>query len=112
MTTPTDVWHSYSYDCLPTKAKNKHYIRVLDLLPAAHRQDRLECIIRIAELDSDAGGESYETLSYVWGRDTASDFVSYGKARITMGKNLSLALRRLRKTDQARTLWIDAICIN
>lgn len=103
---------SYNYEGLPTKTENMHCIRVLDLLPAAHSQERLGCIIRKAEIRNGAIDEPYEALSYVWGNDTASDFVLCGKARITIGKNLSVALRRLRRADQTRTLWIDAICIN
>ncbi|MCJ1397521.1 hypothetical protein MMC11_000715 [Xylographa trunciseda] len=110
--TQKSVGPLYTYESLPTETGNKHCIRVLDLLPAAHRQQQLDCIIRIAEIGSGTIDEPYEALSYVWGNDTASDFVLYGKARISIGKNLSVALRRLRRVDRTRTLWIDAICIN
>jgi Heterokaryon incompatibility protein (HET) len=106
------VWPSYNYEALPPKTEKEHYIRVLDLLPAAHREERLDCVIHNVEIGSGAIDGPYEALSYVWGNDTACDFVLCGKARVTIGRNLSFALRRLRRTDQIRTLWIDAICIN
>lgn len=110
--TQASIWPSYNYEGLPAKTENNHYIRVIDLLPAAHRQDLLECIIRKAEIGSGTIDKPYEALSYVWGNDTAGDFVLCGKARITIGKNLSVALRRLRRANKTRTIWIDAICIN
>ena len=106
------VFLSYNYEGLPIKTENKHYIRVLDLVAAADCQEQLNCVIRKTEIGNGIIDEPYEALSYVWGNDVASDFVLCGKARITIGKNLSVALRRLRRVDRTRTLWIDAICIN
>lgn len=106
------VFPFYSYEGLPIKTENKHYIRVFDLVAAANRQEQLNCVIRKTEIGNGTIEEPYEALSYVWGNDIASDFVLCGKARITIGKNLSVALRQLRRVDRTRTLWIDAICIN
>jgi hypothetical protein len=103
---------AYIYDVLPKKTRDTHYIRILDLLPAVHRHNRLECFIREGEIGSGTTDEPYEALSYVWGEDTVCDLVLCGTARIPIGKNLSVALRRLRRADLSRALWVDAISIN
>jgi hypothetical protein len=63
---------------------------------------------------------SYEALSYVWGDASdvtpiqLSDGSSHRNLTITMlvTVNCHAALKRLRKLDQNRFLWVDAICIN
>ena len=63
-------------------------------------------------------GESYEALSYVWGSQDDPVVASIrGKRRelshlTTITRNLEEALRYLRKEDESRILWIDAVCIN
>ncbi|KAL2063855.1 hypothetical protein VTL71DRAFT_4349 [Oculimacula yallundae] len=56
----------------------------------------------------------YEALSYVWGPfDEASpDLIQLNGSWITTTINLSQALYALRKKENERTMWIDAICIN
>lgn len=74
----------------------------------------------------------FEALSYCWGnlQDTASinlrhDYVGHEEAVVpsldaqnlgdgpfNVTKSLDLALRYLRYEDRARTIWIDALCIN
>lgn len=68
--------------------------------------------MRIGE-DADGTSTAYEALSYCWRPSNApKDLFWRGEACIKIGGNLSAALRRLRKTDKVRLLWIDAICIN
>jgi hypothetical protein len=60
----------------------------------------------------------YETLSYVWGGYEKSAVVTVerpdkqGPARLPVTESLVTALRYLRYTQNPRTLWIDAICLN
>ncbi|KAK7752672.1 hypothetical protein SLS62_005441 [Diatrype stigma] len=67
----------------------------------------------------------YEALSYVWGSDNAPHFIFVDPAmgdeentekktptKLAVTENLMTALRHLRDPSKARTLWIDAICIN
>ena len=53
-----------------------------------------------------------EALSYVWGTQAVTRFVTVCGNTFQVTVNLEVALRRLRLTDQPRTLWIDALCIN
>ncbi|KAI1473530.1 HET-domain-containing protein [Daldinia eschscholtzii] len=60
----------------------------------------------------------YDALSYTWADDsgdsTRSIELSIEKPRATIRitKNCELAMRRLRKPDETRTVWIDTICID
>jgi hypothetical protein len=61
----------------------------------------------------------YSTLSYVWGSNEKTAVVTVdrdeeygGPARLAVTESLITALRYLRKVDQPRTLWVDAICLN
>jgi hypothetical protein len=65
----------------------------------------------------------YEALSYTWGSNINSETAYIenretgqrnipGESTLEIGQNLAKALRHLRHADQARQLWIDAICIN
>jgi hypothetical protein len=64
---------------------------------------------------------SYEALSYVWGSEDNPSFVSVRNIKqstrprswqLPVTRNLGEALRYLRKEDESRILWVDAVCIN
>lgn len=55
---------------------------------------------------------SYEALSYVWGDMTDRKQIQLNGRPFRVTENLYSALYHLRRHDEARTLWIDAICIN
>jgi hypothetical protein len=90
-------------------------IRLLKLLPGQHSED-IEIEISHAPFLLDNMLE-YEALSYVWGspkdprtinvRDTFE-----GSAVLAITRNLNVALRHLRRTDEYQVFWVDAICIN
>ncbi|KAH6632806.1 heterokaryon incompatibility protein-domain-containing protein [Chaetomium tenue] len=52
------------------------------------------------------------TGSYVWGGEAKTASVCIDDSILRVTENLGAALRDLRKADQPRTLWADAICIN
>jgi hypothetical protein len=56
----------------------------------------------------------YEALSYAWGEPTLSSEIIVNGLLFPITHNLEQALRSLRDKDggSARTLWVDAICIN
>ncbi|KAI3326744.1 HET-domain-containing protein [Xylariaceae sp. AK1471] len=65
---------------------------------------------------------SFEALSYTWGEVDTSEFICvvsgstelrhHDPATLGIRPNLSSALRYLRRDDETRIMWIDAICIN
>jgi hypothetical protein len=101
---------SYQFAPLP----GPHYTRLLHLNPSdttgsASLSGRLETI----DLDAHP---SYEALSYEWGSPN-KDNVLYldGGGAIPITKSLHHALLDIRHeaaTLGARTLWVDAVCIN
>ncbi|KAF6810077.1 HET domain-containing protein, partial [Colletotrichum musicola] len=56
---------------------------------------------------------NYEALSYVWGKSTEGHKINLdGQKVVPVTDNLHAALRRLRRLDEPRTLWVDSLCIN
>jgi Heterokaryon incompatibility protein (HET) len=55
---------------------------------------------------------NFEALSYTWGQPPFEHSIEINGQEFPIGANLHAALTELRKYDTARTLWIDAICIN
>ncbi|KAL9110470.1 MAG: hypothetical protein Q9227_005014 [Pyrenula ochraceoflavens] len=86
-------------------------IRLLKLEPAQHESDDIYCKLATAAFDRGKRLE-YEALSYVWGDTADPRRISVNGKPIFVTQNLDLALRRLRNAHTARTLWIDAICID
>lgn len=61
--------------------------------------------------------ESYEALSYVWGRQpkTREIYVrngAKGTLVLKVTSTLLIALKHLRYKDRERRFWVDAVCIN
>lgn len=54
----------------------------------------------------------YEALSYTWGSLEQKSTITCGGFPIFVTGHLYDALRYLRKPDQERIMWIDAVCIN
>ncbi|KAK4195450.1 heterokaryon incompatibility protein-domain-containing protein [Triangularia verruculosa] len=95
-------------------------IRLLSIFPAEDYMAPLRGEIRAVDLRANP---SYDALSYTWadedGEIAKTSHVSvvfnpkkgtYRQLRI--GRNCELAMRRLRRKDRKRTVWIDAVCIN
>ncbi|TLD19131.1 hypothetical protein PspLS_09816 [Pyricularia sp. CBS 133598] len=85
-------------------------IRLLRLFPAADADSPLQSALLHVDL---ASKPCYEALSYAWGEPVFVQEVNIkGAGFIRITENLSLALRRLRLKTEARTLWVDAVCID
>jgi hypothetical protein len=54
----------------------------------------------------------YEALSYMWGSSERPKSITLNSTTIPVGRNLWNALKSLRLKDKARTIWVDALCIN
>jgi hypothetical protein len=77
--------------------------------------DLLHSIVEGLGLHSATGDQAveYNALSYTWGSEEKSEVITCSGAKLQIGANLSLALRRLREyEDDDQYLWVDAICIN
>ncbi|KAF2163511.1 hypothetical protein M409DRAFT_26123 [Zasmidium cellare ATCC 36951] len=97
-------------------AEDDSEIRVLSIFPGASTDD---IHIQLSAISFDvpaADIPSYEALSYTWGspKDPVRVFVrcEHGLRSLFVTKNCHEALQILRRPDKARTVWIDAICIN
>lgn len=84
-------------------------IRVVRISPGLWNEP-VRCRLDYRELN-DTSERSYEALSYVWGRDSPefSDGIYLEGVLFQVTVNLSRALRYLRKADEDRYLWIDAL---
>ncbi|KAL6879976.1 heterokaryon incompatibility domain-containing protein [Trichoderma longibrachiatum] len=92
----------------------------LDLERAAIRLLRLHCglVNQIscelfqAELHHRQDSVSYEALSYTWGPPNVTESILVNGYRMEITHNLHEALLHLRREDEDRTLWVDAVCID
>ncbi|KAH8784369.1 heterokaryon incompatibility protein-domain-containing protein [Hyaloscypha finlandica] len=84
-------------------------IRILSLKPASDPQMELQC--ELIETDR-ATAETYEALSYVWGKDEFPNILHLEGGYIKITASLASALTALRLIDKERNLWVDAVCIN
>jgi len=88
---------------------SKREIRLLVLAPALEEsQELIGSLTHVSLNDS----PSYEALSYTWGRPPYKYRVLIDGSVFHIGPNLEGALRKLRKPDEPRKLWVDALCIN
>lgn len=83
-------------------------VRVLEILPGTGK-DPVECHLTMRKLYGDGIPEA---LSYVWGKEISDEPIVVDQVPFIVTKNLHRILRGLRHPDTARTVWIDAICIN
>ncbi|TRX92178.1 hypothetical protein FHL15_007045 [Xylaria flabelliformis] len=110
----------------------KAQIRLLTIEPG-RVEDAIRCSLTTVSLDDKL---KYEALSYVWGDPTITqdifvnvfaktdrlskalrhfhlrDRPDHGGVAVPVTRNLFTALRRFRRCDKRRTMWVDALCIN
>jgi hypothetical protein len=94
----------YHYESLPECG----YIRLMCLLPGNH-EDPLVCTLFATNIEQAPG---YEALSYVWGNGSTNLELECGQGVLHITANLDDALRQMRKTAEARIIWVGAICID
>ncbi|GAW18865.1 hypothetical protein ANO14919_083470 [Xylariales sp. No.14919] len=84
-------------------------IRLLKILPGTG-EDQIKCRLEVHELGE---GVIPEALSYVWGSPRQEKKkVLVDEKDFDVFENLYGILQALRNTNTARTVWVDAICIN
>lgn len=87
----------------------KGEIRVIDISPAKSPLDSIIGHLRVVSLRDQP---EYEALSYVWGDSRCTNQIILDGKKFAVTGNLFEALTQLRDVKKARTLWIDAVCIN
>ncbi|KAL8381125.1 hypothetical protein RB595_005419 [Gaeumannomyces hyphopodioides] len=91
----------------------KGSVRLLLLLPHRDENSRIRCQLIPFSLLDRGSSHPYEALSYVWGsQDNKRPIYLSDNNELRVTANLHAALKHLRHCSMARTLWIDAICIN
>ncbi|PTB63234.1 HET-domain-containing protein [Trichoderma citrinoviride] len=95
-----------------TDFKLPNHIRLLTI----HSRDYVAALQGSISEHPLAEAPAYEALSYAWGspegEDEARPSMTLDGQRFDISCALERALRRLRKLDNARIMWIDSVCIN
>lgn len=94
--------------------RSKAEIRLIELLPRAANSTSPskrppQCNLIHASLDDKL---DYSALSYTWGDPRDTQMITIGHSSVPIIRNPYSALEHLRYDKTARTIWIDAICIN
>ncbi|KAK4122815.1 hypothetical protein N657DRAFT_681786 [Parathielavia appendiculata] len=92
--------HAAASSPLYTRLPSKDYFRLLEILPGTD-DARLQCRMHVCSMCDNRG--AYEALSYTW---------MTGREPWTGGRNLYMALHRLRREASRRVVWADALCID
>ncbi|KAF9696939.1 hypothetical protein EKO04_004716 [Ascochyta lentis] len=71
--------------------------------------DTIRCSLQHIPLQN---ATSFEALSYVWGEAAGERAILLNGQRYTTTNNLYTALVHLRRNNEDRCLWIDALCID
>jgi hypothetical protein len=94
----------------PPLGQGPKAIRLL-LVEAGLEDETIHCTLILSDLD-ETSTPAYETISYCWGDQNLRDEVVLNGHLFTLPASSVAAIRRLRLPGRARTLWIDAICID
>ena len=84
-------------------------IRLLKVHPAPELGSELVCSLQPTLLSE---SPKFDALSYTWGTPGTGCDAQLNGQPFHIHENAAAALRRLRRPDDARTVWVDAICIN
>ncbi|TVY91805.1 Heterokaryon incompatibility protein 6,OR allele [Lachnellula willkommii] len=88
------------------------WIRTIELFPGAHSTE-LVCSLSERRI---LGDRPYEALSWHWGEEKRGSTIKIQDNGVlflfAVKPTLESALRRLRRPDTSRLLWIDTICID
>ncbi|EUC40540.1 hypothetical protein COCMIDRAFT_9612 [Bipolaris oryzae ATCC 44560] len=72
--------------------------------------DLIQCELVTVSLEKHLG--AFDALSYVWGYTDVKERIKMDGKTIEVTLNLEAALRRVRNTEAAELVWVDALCIN
>lgn len=90
---------------------NPGEIRLLKLYPG-RPGDPLTAWLYTTSFSDVSHVESYEALSYVWGKSSWRKFIMVNGVSLRITPNLHDALQHIRLVQDNRIIWVDAICID
>lgn len=102
----------YQHQPLPPLAESNRtppYTRVLYLEPGRGEDVPFCGRLEVINLET---APPYEALSYTWGKDPPCNYIWIQGNPLPIQPNLEGALHALRLENEARCLWIDALCID
>lgn len=107
-----NVVEQYQYTPLDSDYHEPRRIRILKLEPSLNAGAPLQFSMQPVELD--AAEHTYDAISYTWGTPVFSKkLYSVGDSSfIPLTESLDTVLRKFRLPHMARSLWVDAVCIN
>lgn len=97
---------SFAYRPLQTSPQEIRLIRLL----GAPSYEPIVCNIIHVEFNDE--NTQYEALSYAWGEHKDRRTISVDGERVSVTRNLAMALQYLRDPIVDTIIWIDALCIN
>ncbi|PMD39548.1 hypothetical protein L207DRAFT_460231 [Hyaloscypha variabilis F] len=92
------------YEPLPSQSS----IRLITLHPG-DVQDPIRCTLEVFDLPS---APAYEAISYIWGDPRPRRRIRCNGRRFLVADNLGDAIRNVRRKDEDRVIWVDALCVN
>ena len=99
---------SFEYKPISLKGPAFRLLRVLK----GRDDDPLRCQLFESKIPSSEDISDYAALSYTWGSTSRPCDIIINDCKMTVTKNVYLALRDLRYREKDRVLWVDAISID
>jgi hypothetical protein len=102
---PDAKHHYYHYSALP----DQNHVRIINILPGIIYEE-VHC-----EITTEYFGDipdTYEAISYAWGDSGHHTSIICNGKILNVNTSLVDALKRLRRNEETRRVWADAICIN
>ncbi|KAG4436291.1 hypothetical protein IFR05_008231 [Cadophora sp. M221] len=96
---------SYKY----TPLSNLGQIRLLKLLKGVPGSD-IRC--EFLPIDLASSSEIYSAISYTWGDPVLKHSIVCDQDELRVTENVRGLLEKMRRPDEAKFVWIDAICID
>lgn len=84
--------------------------RLLTIHAAYSTTDNLACSLEAYDIE--AHTRSYEALSYTWGPEFPRFQITINNATFMVRRSFFYTLRRLRRSEDLRVVWNDAVCTN
>ena len=92
---------------------NEGWFRLLHLEPHENTEAPISCsLISCPILADTPGTRRYGAPSYTWGSSRKEKTIILDNNALSVTENLHTALVYLRDPFDARTLWVDAVCID